>query len=492
MAPKNDEIAGQTFSGSIYSISASAVTIGLGIIRFVLLLKLLQPADFGVMTQAVLFVDFAARLRLPGMDRAVVQKKDASPLLLPTYFSLRIAILLVGTVIMAVLAPVIGHYYPAMPLLTAVLLAYLGIDVIKGFNNVQEAVFTRNLRFDRVSIANATSSIVMTVAAPIFAWYGWGVWSLVIEQLCGQLARTAVFWLISPLWKARFGWDKEIGKWFINFSTKIWLYSNLTFATDRFDDFWIGRTLGVQPLGYYSRAYDGAGYPSRLIANPILSVFFSTFSRLQDDQLRLARAFFRAMSLMVRTSFWFSLIFVLSAPELVQLLGEKWQPIQTTFQIMIIYTMLNPLSMGADNLLIAIGKPEITIRVRWVQMVVFIPAVILLSQWRGIEGVALAADLMMIVGTSLLFAYTRRFIDYSLWRLWLWPTVAMVVTGTAVFLLNPVWVTLNPWLSLFSKSIMITILFGVILLLTERKQLISGWKMVWGLLSPRLDRFRKK
>ncbi|NJN55937.1 MAG: oligosaccharide flippase family protein [Anaerolineae bacterium] len=111
---------------------------------------------------------------------------------------------------------------------------------------------------------------------------------------------------------------------------------NIKFFTDRFDDFWIGRALGPQSLGYYSRSYEAARYPRYVVATPLVTVFYSTYARLQGDRQRLSQAFFRLSNLMVRVSFGFSLIFILMAPEFVSLLGETWQPMLVTFQLMII------------------------------------------------------------------------------------------------------------------------------------------------------------
>jgi O-antigen/teichoic acid export membrane protein len=189
---------------------------------------------------------------------------------------------------------------------------------------------------------------------------------------------------------------------------------------------------------------------------------------------------------MIRADFWFSLVFILTAPEFIQILGQQWQPMQTTFQLMILYALLDPLAVSASNLLLATGHPELNVRARVVQLAAFLPAVILLGRWRGIEGVALAADLMIGVGVLFLFYHTRRLVDYSLRRLLFWPAVALITTAVVVLLLNPLWAAWNPWLALPGKAFLITCLYGSMLWLTEREQLRSGWQMVWEVIGPRI------
>lgn len=112
---------------------------------------------------------------------------------------------------------------------------------------------------------------------------------------------------------------------------------------------------------------------------------------------------------------------------------------------------------------------------------------IALSRAMGITGVALAADLMILTGTLLLFRQARRIVSFSSRRLALWPAVALVVTAGVVLLLNPLWASLSPWGALLGKGGLIAGLFWGSLWLTEREQLCLGWKMVWDLLRPRLE-----
>lgn len=493
MIENNDDIRSRTISGSFYSILASIVTIVLGIIRFVLLLDALSPGDFGIYTQALFFVALAGIISLPGLSTAYIQRRVVNETDTRTYFTLNMAFSLIAILLMMILAQkVVGPAYPDMPKLAIILIALLGIQLISVLNTVQETILRRSLSFRPVAYANVVSSLAMTIMAPTFAYLGYGAWSLVIESLSGQIARAIIFWgPFSQTWWPRLGWERKAGRWFLGFSFKIWGVVVLNFIVDRFDDFWIGRKLGQQDLGYYSRAYEAAHYPRRVVANPLLMVLLSTFSRLQTERKQLSQAFFRAMSLMVRTSFWFSLVFILAGPELIAVLGEKWLPMLATFQLMIIYTLLDPLVIGAAQLLVAAGQPELTVRTRAIQAIIFIPAVILLGSSFGIEGVAIAANLMMFVGAVIIFRLTHRFVDYSDRKLWLWPVVGLVAAGTAVLLLNPLWDTVNVWLAFTGKSILITLLFGGVLWLFERNELISGGKIIWDALYPHLKKICK-
>lgn len=479
----NDGIALQTVGGSLYSVAASVVTLSLGFVRAVVMARLLLPEHFGVTTLALFYLNLASQLRAIGVDNALIHRKEVDDDVLATYFTMRMGQIVVSVVLLLALIPLLGRLHADLPLLPAVLLAYVAIGVIKGFNGVQTTILSKRMAFRQLAITDVLSAITMTVVGPGLAWMGFGVWSIVAELGSGMLSRAIAVWVIYRAWRPRLGWDGRLARWFWNYGSKIWVSVNVTFLLDRFDDWWIGTYLGSNPLGFYSRAYEFARYPRKAIANPVISVFYPAFAHLQDDRQRLSRAFFRPTSLMVRAGALLSLILILIAPEFVHLLlGERWLPMVFTFQLMIVYTLLDPLVVGASNLLAATGYPGKIARTRVIQALVFIPAVVILGPRFDIEGVAIAADLMVLVGALLLFHHTREVVDYSHRTLWLWPVIGTFLTGILTIALAPLLEGYSLWVTLMAKTAFITVLYLALLWLTERRQLLTGWRMIWGLV----------
>jgi O-antigen/teichoic acid export membrane protein len=492
MASETEQnIASRVVEGSLISGLSSVFTIGLGFIRTILLTIYLLPDDVGVVTQALFFVSLSTQLRMPGLHRAFIQRKDAHPNLFKTYFSLYFISILVSVGIIALFTPVITQFYPDMPLLSAVLFAFLGVEIVKGFNEIRETAYKRDLSFSTIGIANIASAIGATIVAPIMASMGFGAWALVGERVAAQLARTIALMFGKKTWRYELGIDWQITKAFWDYGVKIWTAKSFTFVINKFDDFWIGLSLGQASLGLYSRAYDFAHYSRNVVGSPIVMVFFSTFSRLQEDRLKLSKAFFRAFSLLIRVGFLFALLFVFPAPEFIKLLGDQWLPMVSTFQLMVIYMMIEPLWMIVERLLAAVGHPELAARIKGGQLLVFVPMVILFSQWQGIFGVAIAVNIVTLLGFIILFSFTRRFVDYSLRALFFWPLVAFGVTAVSLQLISPTLQPFNLWTILLLKLFLILLIYGAIIWLTERDQLLSGWQLVWDLAQPSLARFRQ-
>jgi PST family polysaccharide transporter len=466
--------------GSIYSVSASLVTLVLGFLRAVLLARWLLPADYGVVSLALFFLALAAQLRSLGLDRALIHRQEADESALGTYFALRVGTSLVTAVVLTASIPLLARLYPAMPLLGWVLLALVGVDVIKGLSSVQETLLSRDLAFRSLAMTDIVAAVAMTTIAPLLAWRGYGVWALVAEPASGLLARLVMVYLVYRRWVPKLRWHPETARWFWRFGLPTWGASALAFLLDRFDDFWIGTALGKTALGYYSRAYEFARYPRRVVANPLVSVFGPMFARLQGDRLRLSQAFYRSAHVILRSGFLVAGAFALVMPEFIQLvIGQQWEPMLLTFRLMLVYTLLDALLMLGGNLLLAVGRPQALQQSRLVQALVFVPAVVAGSAVWGINGVALAADVMLVLGSWLVYRRLREFVDFSLFRLGFWPLLALTIAWGAGFLLEWKWSAGGTWAIVAAKFALFTAVYLGVLLLVERGGYAQGVRWVW-------------
>lgn len=466
----------QVILGSIYSIAASGVTLTLGFLRAVLLARLLLPEHFGVITMALFYIGLAAQLRGLGLDIALIHRQDADESFMHTYFSLRMGLDLLAFGLLLALAPLIQQAYPGMPGLDMVLAVLVLTYILSNLSQIQETLMRKNLAFSQLAITDVAASVTMTVVAPLLAWQGWGVWALVAEQLSGIGMRFLLSWGPFRQWKPGLGWDAGAARWFWKYGKPTWVASNLSYLLDRFDDFWIGTALGKVSLGLYSRAYEFAHYPRRVLANPLVTVFTPVFARLQGDRLRLSQSFFRSAYIILRSGFLVAGVFGLAMPEFIHyVIGDQWQPMLWTFRLMLIYTALDPILLLVGGLLLAVGRPWELRNATIAQAIFFIPAVILGAWLWDINGVALAADGMLLLGAIWLYRPLRQVVDFSFTRLVVWPSLALMIAWMGGFMAETfakgsasVMEVLALKLGIFG------VLFGGFLLALERSDLAAG------------------
>jgi O-antigen/teichoic acid export membrane protein len=476
-------IGARAIRGSMYGIAGAAVTLVLGFTRSVLLARLLLPEHFGVVTLALFYVALVAQLRAFGLDQALIHRRDADETVRRTYFTLRLTTGALSAVVMAASAPLLGRFYPAMPLLSWVVLALAGADVLRVLSSVQETMLSKHLAFAQLAAIDVAASVAMTVVAPLLAWAGWGVWALVAEQASGLAARAVMAWLVFRSWSPRWGWDRPTARWFWEYGKPTWGTNNLSFLATRFDDFWVGTMLGGVRLGFYSRAYAFAHYPRRVVVNPLVDVLTPVFAHLQADRVRLSQAFYRATYVILRAGFLVTGVFALVMPEFIHVvIGDQWRPMLFTFRLMLIYTLLDALYVNAMNLLFAVGRPRDAQRTVAVRTLVFLPGVMLGAYLWDIDGVALAVDAMAVASGVILCRYLWEVVDFSLFRLAFWPTLAVCVAWMGGMLLEEAWIGQGPWVTAAGKTAAFSTLYLSVILAAEREHAMQGVRWAWGLL----------
>ena len=161
---------------------------------------------------------------------------------------------------------------------------------------------------------------------------------------------------------------------------------------------------------------------------------------------------------------------MITAPEItIILFTATWLPIVPIFRLMLVYILLNPFYVNMSYLLTGIGQPGALTRTRIIQTAFFIVAVISFSYLWGVKGVAVAANLMMLIGTIILVVKIRRFVNFSLSRMLGWPLVALLLASIPGLITLHYSENLNIWSSLFLKGSVVTIVYLLTLYLTERK-----------------------
>jgi hypothetical protein len=252
-------------------------------------------------------------------------------------------------------------------------------------------------------------------------------------------------------------------------------------ALDRLDDLWTGVYLGKTALGYYSRAYTFATYPRRVLAAPLNEVTRGTYAELKGDRQGLSQTFFRVNALLVRSGFFLGGLLYLVAPEFIRLFLAKNGC---------------PCSCLPPDVGVRIARSiKITVSYvlrRWEERVVRRVqfnclsrcGLYLLGPRLGITGVAVAVDLMLVVGIILLLRMARQYADFSVRRLFLVPALALALAlllglGTTQL---PGLVG-NDWMLGLVKASVFSVVYGGLWLALERSEAVTMLKMLTGRLT---------
>jgi O-antigen/teichoic acid export membrane protein len=466
---------------SAYNITASGFQTAIQFFRSILLARLLSPDDYGVYTFAFSFVVLTRALPRFGMGNAMLHRVSESEGEIAYRVHFTLSVLL--NIFWMLLIGGIGYFYAGE--YRWVLWVILLTQVIDNLAQTGKIKLARQVEFKRIAIINMTITVLATISALLLAWRGYGYWSLVSTDIVAAIILVGGLYIVLPVWRPHFGWSKEVAKYLFNFGKLSFTAGILKEALDRVDDLWTGRYLGSTSLGFYNRAYTFATYPRRILSAPLNTVAASTYAELKGKRKRLSQAFFRVNSLLIRAGFFFAGLLALIAPEFIRIfLGVKWLPMLTAFRLMLIYTLLDPIKITISGVFNAVGQPGKVAITRGVQLVVLIIGLFTLGPQWGIEGVAIAVNIMLIIGIILLLWQVREFVDFSIRRMFLVPTIALAVgmiAARAAIILPEI--LGSPWRTAIVKSLVFCLLYSMIVFILERDQIPMLYDMVKNILS---------
>jgi O-antigen/teichoic acid export membrane protein len=434
--------------------------------RYVILRRLLSVDTFGVYSGANAVVGLTIIVAGFGMGGAFLhraQETEDEELAAAVHFTLKLIFTLSWASVMATITALFFEEETRTALFVLII-ANSGIQLAQ----TPTLILTRRVVHKRLALIQFLNALLTTFVAITLALQGYALWALLATDIATMVLTLGALYIWRPVWRPRLVRSPEVMRYFLHFGARNFLSKVLLQALDLLDDVWTRFFLGTTPMGYYSTAYRFATYPRTILAAPINAVAGGTYAELKLDRKRLSQAFFRTNALLIRTGFLFGGLLVTIAPEFILLiLGEKWLPMLNAFRLMLVFTLLDPIKLTVADLFVAVGHPEQITRARLVQLVVMAIGLFTLGPPLGITGVALAVDLMLVVGMVILLWQARAHIDFSPRRMFAVPTLALalaLVASHAVLAIpglhDSAW-----WLGGIKAAIFIAIYSAVVLLL---------------------------
>jgi teichuronic acid exporter len=345
----------RAFSGVLLMLASTGFQAVLSIGVLAILARLLSPADFGLVTAAMIIVAFSQLFGQMGIGPAIVQK----PVLSPTHRKVGFtAALLFGVLIgllVAASAPLVAAFF-RQPEITPIVQVMAFVFPVSAVSAVADGLLQREMKFKQIALINSFSYLVgYGAVGTVFALLGAGAWSLVAAQLGLALVRASISVVLerhSMGLSLRLTELRELVGYGAGFSlTRI-----ANYFANQFDNIVVGRALGVDMLGIYSRSHQLMMAPANLLGSAADRVLFPVFASVQGDQVRLTRSFMRTLDAITLVATPISVVSVITAPEIVTvLLGDKWTAVVLPFQLLVATLVFRSAYKICDSLVRAVG-----------------------------------------------------------------------------------------------------------------------------------------
>ncbi len=384
-------------------------------IQFILA-KILLPEEFGLVGICMVFIAVSVAASELGMSAALIQKKDDEKVKLfyPTAFWSSIGWGFFLFIIMTCLVAPFASLFYEEPILMK-LIPILSINIlIKPFGLIPMVVLTRVLNFKKIANIFNISALIAGIISICGAYYGIGVWALVINSILSTGLTIPMLYL-STSWKPTLGWNKEYFKEIFGFgaySTGTSIFSTLTY---NIDNLIIGKMLGTSLLGSYTLSFSLTEQVRQMISTILNKVMYPVFGKNQDDRQKLKIYFLKIINFNSILIYPVMLFLVFFAKDIIGFFGEKWNDAIIPVKILAVAMMVHLLINSFTSLIRGLGKPQLEMKIIiGLTVGVLIPGLYIGILYYGLVGASLAILVNKIVLVIVGFIVLKKEINLSI------------------------------------------------------------------------------
>ncbi len=452
----------------------------ISLIVSVVLARILLPSDYAAIALVMVFINIANVFVSNGFGNALIQKKNADRMDFSSVFYINLALSAVLYGILYTAAPWIAGFYE-MPVLSRVL-RVLGIRIIiASINSIQHAYVARNMLFKSFFKATLFGTVLSGIVGVWMAYFGFGVWALVVQYLVNACTDTMFLWF-TVRWRPGAGYSWKRARGLFSYGWKLLLSGILDTGYNELRNLVIGKLYSPADLAYYNQ---GDKYPKLIVVNvntSISSVLFPVMSHYQDKRARIKAVTRTSVQISSYIMWPFMIGMAAMAEPVIRLtLTDKWLPCVPFLRIFCISYGLWPIHTCNLQAIQALGRSDIFLKLEILKKGIGVIALVIAMKF-GSEEIALSLLVTGIISVFINAAPNRRLLGYSYTEQMadlLSPFVLSLVVGVIIW----------PFNHCFTSdmiTIAVQMAIGVPLylsgsVLTKQK----GSQIIWGILRER-------
>ncbi|MDC9837290.1 oligosaccharide flippase family protein [Rhizobium binxianense] len=404
----------------------------LSMVVFVLLARLLAPAQFGIASSAFLVMSMLSLVAEFGYGDALIQKQGlkGQDVNIPFYASM-----ILSTALACIAAFMSEEIARLMKVegLAPYLIGTAAICPFMTLASFQDAMYRRHVQFRALAMRTLAGITIGGVVGVVMALVGFGTWAL-IGQFAAQTL-TSVAWLWArPVWKpdTELNWSAMSG--LSKFGVNVLGQRLIDFFTLRSIDFVILLVYGPASLALFtvsSRLYQ---LLLQLLQSSISSVGLSMLSKVSDDKVRLQRLYLRSSS--IGSFFGTPVFFGLAAlaPEVNHIMfGQKWAGAEHVMVPLLLMGGIHCVQFINASYLTALGRPQALLRLVILKAVLVLPPLYFIRM-DSVAGTAVIYCASLVCLTPFSFGATLKALSLN-WAALIKPVAAPMLACAIAFLI---------------------------------------------------------
>jgi len=377
----------------------------------IILARLLQPSDFGLIAMAMVIVMIAMVFTDTGLGSALIQRRRVLSIHYDSVFYFNIFIGGILSLATFFSATWISEFYNnerLIPITQAISFLF----VINAFSSMQTNKLRKELNYAALAKANVSSAVLGGIIGIALAFYGAGVWSLVVQVVSRGVFYNIFVWNASK-WIPSFMFSFKALKQLWGFGFRMFLSGLIETIYMQLDVLIIGKLFTPATLGFFDQAKKLNGLIVQFSSGSIMAVMFPVLSKIQNDLPRFQKTVIKTLGIISFVAFFLSGVLYLISQELIVLLfTEKWLPTVEYFKILVMSGFAYPVSSLLVNILSSRGNSKDFLRLEIYKKILQSINLGMVFSW-GIIGYLYGLLALSILGVSLNILFASREIKLS-------------------------------------------------------------------------------
>lgn len=407
-------IKNKAVKGVGWSFADNMMNQGITFLVGLVLARLLTPEEYGLIGIITIFISVFNSIVDSGFSNALIRKNDAKDIDFNTVFITNMALSFVLFAIMFLCAPLIARFFN-QPQLIPLTKAMSSVIIINAFAIIQRTILVKKVDFKTQTKVSFIASVTSGLVGIGMALAGFGVWSLVGQQISRQLLNSVFLWVWAR-WYPRLQFSIESFKELFGFGWKLLVSGLIDTVWKEIYQVVIGKCYSAATLGQYTRAHQFGSIFSSNLTTVVQRVSYPILSEIQDDKIRLKNAYKKVIKVTMLITFCCMLgLAAIAKPLIVTLIGEQWLPAVPFLQIICLQMMLYPLHAINLNMLQLQGRSDLFLKLEIIKKIISVGP-LLLGIFINIYWMLFGSVVTGFIGYYLNAFYSGRILNYNIWE----------------------------------------------------------------------------
>ncbi len=411
----------------------------LGLIRLVVLARLLSPAEFGVFGVASLAIAFLDMFTETGAEISVIRRRETDSRFLHTVWTVQFLRSLALFLLLFVAAGWVAQFFQSPR--SGLMLRFLALSVVlRGCTSLGVICLRKDLNYRALFHYSFGGSLADLLVSAGMAWWLGSAWALVWGALAGQLASCVISYRIHP-YRPRLLLDRTHLKELVRFGRWVFSQSFLVYLLSEGDKIILGRLLGTASLGLYQMAFRVSNMPATEIMHVVSRIALPAYASIQDSAARLRSVYLHTIQMVTLLSAPLSAGLICIAPSLTAgILGPRWIPATSAIQLLAVFGFIRSIGGNSGPFFYAIGRPELVTMILAGKTILLAAMIYPMTQHFGMMGTALTMVINALaakIPTDYLVIRSLKCRAEEMIRPQLWPLMASLLMVAVLLLADP-------------------------------------------------------